>query len=375
MRLAREATREGEQRLALAADAAALGVWVRDLVRREVWVSEHWRTLFGFEPLQCVTLELLLQRVHPDDREAVRRTLRETEQGQGSDRYEMEYRIELPRGGLRWIGSRGRVERQADGTPTLVRGVSLDISKRKLAELDLQQKQREITHLSRVAVLGELSGALAHELNQPLTAILSNAQAAQRFLRQDPADVAEVAEILQDIVDEDRRAGEIIRRLRGLFDNGATSRQRVDANALVLAVLRILRNDLINHGVALTTQLAPEAVPLHADQVQLEQVLVNLVVNACDAMAPLERGARALLASVARDGDGHVQISIVDSGGGIRPDILAQIFNPFYTTKEHGMGLGLSISRNIVNAHEGRLWAENNGRGASFHLRLPLAGA
>jgi C4-dicarboxylate-specific signal transduction histidine kinase len=229
-------------------------------------------------------------------------------------------------------------------------------------------------HLARVAMLGELSGALAHELNQPLTAILSNAQAAQRFLRRDPPELDEVGEILQDIVDEDQRAGEIIRRLRRLFGNRETMRQQVNANELVVGVIRILRNDLLNHGVALTTDLAPAPLLLQADQVQLQQVLINLLVNACDAMVAVPDGGRAITVRVATGADEQLHISVSDCGAGIAPAVLERLFEPFYTTKENGMGLGLSICRGIVGAHGGRLWAENGAQGgAVFHLCLPLA--
>jgi C4-dicarboxylate-specific signal transduction histidine kinase len=229
-------------------------------------------------------------------------------------------------------------------------------------------------HLARVAMLGELSGALAHELNQPLTAILSNAQAAQRFLRRQPPELGEVGEILQDIVDEDQRAGEIIRRLRRLFGNRETMRQQVNANELVVGVIRILRNDLLNHGVALTVELTSAPLVLQADQVQLQQVLINLLVNACDAMVAAPDGGRAITVRVATEPDEQLHISVSDCGPGIAPAVLERLFEPFYTTKENGMGLGLSISRGIVGAHGGRLWAENGAQGgAVFHLCLPLA--
>jgi PAS domain S-box-containing protein len=372
VRAAQAATRESEQRLALVADAAHLGIWVRDLLRQEIWVSDTWRALFGFAPGETVTLAALLRRVHPDDRAAVQRTLNLS--GLQGSRYDIEFRVELPDGAVRWIASHGSVERSSDGSPALVRGVSLDISKRKLAELDVQQKRKEVMHLARVAMLGELSGALAHELNQPLTAILSNAQAAQRFLRREPPELGEVGEILQDIVDEDQRAGEIIRRLRRLFANRETMRQQVGANELVVGVIRILRNDLLNHGVALTVELAPAPLVLQADQVQLQQVLINLLVNACDAMVAAADGGRAITVRVAAEPAEQLHISVSDCGPGIAPAVLERLFEPFYTTKENGMGLGLSICRGIVGAHGGRLWAENGAQGgAVFHLCLPLA--
>jgi PAS domain S-box-containing protein len=366
---ARAATHESEQRLALAANAAELGIWTRDLQRGEIWVSDAWRALFGFPPALRLTLDQVLDKVHPDDRAAVQRTWDNSLRG--TPRYDMEYRILRDAGTLRWIGSHGSVELDGLGRPSLQRGVSLDITKRKQAELDLLQKQKEVTHLSRVAMLGELSGALAHELNQPLTAILSNAQAAQRFLAQPAPDLAEVREILADIVAEDKRAGDIIQRLRRLFGKQDTPRQRLDAGDVVGGAVRLLRNDMINHGQTVRTELSDEALAVAADPVQLQQVMINLLMNASDA----QQDGGTIVARSARAGDG-VQISIIDRGTGLAPAVLERLFDPFYTTKERGMGLGLSICRNIIGAHDGRLWAENNpGGGASFHVWLPLAAA
>ena len=361
--------RESEQRLALVAEAAHLGIWIRDLAHDTIWVSQQWRTMFGFAPAQLIALDDVLARVHCDDRAAVRRVLDTTQNG--ARRYEMEYRLAVPGQPARWIASIGSVEDDRAGQPALVRGVSLDITRRKQAELDIQLKQKEVTLLARVAVLGELSGAMAHELNQPLTAILSNAQAAQRFLRQGGPALDDVAEILQDIVDEDQRAGEIIRRLRRLFDKADGVREALGINELAISVLRILRNDLINHGVTVRAELCEPDLLVLADRIQLQQVLINLVMNACDAMAT--QGSVIEVHAFAEAG-GTARIDILDHGTGLPDDMLERVFEAFYTTKERGMGLGLSICRNIVHAHGGELWADNHsGGGAAFHVRLPLA--
>jgi PAS domain S-box-containing protein len=369
---ARAAGRESEERLALAAGAARLGIWVRDLESGEMWASDDWRALFGFGPGQQLDMAQFMQRVHPDDRAGVQATLDHALHA--VRHYETEYRIELPDGTARWIGSHGDVEADAAGKARLVRGVSLDITKRRQAELDVQQKQKEVTHLARVAVMGELTGAMAHELNQPLTAILSNAQAALRYLRQEPVKLEQVRAILTDIVSEDERAGQIIQRLRRLFDKHESAHQPVAIGALVADAAHILRNDLINHGVILALELEAADAMVDADKVQLQQVLINLLINACDAMAGRRRDEAVLQVRCALGPGATVAISICDSGSGIDPAALPQLFEPFYTTKANGMGLGLSICRNIVSAHGGTLWAENNaGPGATFHLSLPLA--
>jgi len=373
MQRARSGMRESEQQLALAANAAHLGIWTRELRNDTIWASDQWRALFGFDANQPLTLDALLARVHPDDRAAVQRTLQDTLHG--TPRYDMEYRL-LPAGGApRWIASHGSVEFDEQGRPLRVRGVSLDITARKQAELELLQKQKEVTHLARVAMLGELSGALAHELNQPLTAILSNAQAARRFLAQPEPDLAEVAEILVDIVVEDKRAGDIIQRLRRLFGKQDMPRQRLDARELADGVIRLVRNDLIQHGLSVRAELGDKPLAILADPVQLQQVLINLLMNACDAQAAPPASDGVIVLRCARDGDAAL-FSVIDHGTGIAPDLLPRIFEPFTTTKVRGMGLGLSICRSIAAAHQGTLWAHNNpDGGASFHLRLPLADA
>jgi C4-dicarboxylate-specific signal transduction histidine kinase len=255
---------------------------------------------------------------------------------------------------------------------TFVLACVSDISTRRAAELEARQHRNELTHLSRVAMLGELSGSLAHELNQPLTAILSNAEAAQRFLDRQPADLDEVRNILHDIVQDDNRAGEVIRRLRLLLKKGELQRNEIDINETVREVLKLVNSDLLNHNVAVETDLQFGLPAIQADRVQVQQVLLNLIVNGCDAMAHTDLHDRRLLVRTApANGDG-VEISIADRGCGIPPSMIEKVFAPFFTTKAHGMGLGLSVCRTIVAAHGGKLWATNNPHtGASFHMTLP----
>ncbi len=363
---------ESEQRMAMAAEATNLGIWSRDLASNEIWATDKWRELFGFTQSERLELDGLLQRLHPEDREAVRHAPAQALERGG--RYEAEYRVLLPDGRSRWIASRAALERASGGKPVRMRGVSLDITERKLAEVEAQQQRLELAHLSRVTMLGELSGSMAHELNQPLTAILSNAQAAQRFLAHDPVDLDEVREILVDIVEQDNRAGEIIRRLRLFLKKGEVQQQPLDINEVVEEVLKLIRSDLVNQGVATHTALAPALPTVNGDRVQLQQVLLNLVMNACDAVngnAPAER--RVIVRTESSGGEG-VRVSVSDLGAGIASSHLEQVFEPFFTTKVHGLGLGLSVCRTIITAHGGKLWAANNpDRGASFHFTLPVS--
>jgi two-component system sensor kinase FixL len=247
-----------------------------------------------------------------------------------------------------------------------------NITGRKRAELDAEQRRQELEHVSRVSTMGELAASIAHELNQPLTGVMTNAHAAVRYLAQDPPDLGEVREILSDIIEDDRRAGEVIRRLRTMLQKGVIDPTEVDANEVVSDVVMLLHSDAVLRNVTIEQELADCAVTVHGDRIQLQQVVLNLVVNAMDAMKGTPaRERRVVIHTTAPDAN-TVMISVSDSGPGIDQDKLGRIFQPFFTTKREGLGMGLSIARTIVEAHGGMLWATNNpGRGASFLCRLP----
>ncbi len=251
----------------------------------------------------------------------------------------------------------------------------VDITERRTAERAAARQRDDFAHLSRVAMLGELSGSLAHELNQPLTAILSNAQAAQRFLAQSPPRVDKLAEILADIVQSDHRAGAVIQRVRSLLRKEESQQHPLDVNEVVAESMRLMRSDLLNRQVEVRTHLADPLPAVSGDRNQLQQVLLNLVINGCDAMSGREADRSLLVRTHATD-DGNVEVSVVDRGAGIPAENLEHIFEPFVTTKAAGMGLGLAICRSIVEAHGGRLWASNNADcGATLHCELPAIGA
>ena len=246
----------------------------------------------------------------------------------------------------------------------------VNISERKQRDLELARQHSELTFLSRVSVLGELSGAIAHELNQPLTAILSNAQAAQHLMVRDPIDTAEVSEILADIVEQDKRAGEVIHRLRALLTKGETTKQSLDLSEVVREVMPLLRSDFLEHGVDLHTELR-ELPSVLGDRVQLQQVLINLLINGCHAMEGQPVATRRLTVRSHTEGT-RVTITVTDTGPGIEPDLLDRIFNPFVTTKPQGMGLGLAVCRTIVESHGGQISAENNAAGGAT-LKFTIA--
>jgi PAS domain S-box-containing protein len=249
-----------------------------------------------------------------------------------------------------------------------------DVTEQKRAELEAAEQRRELAHLGRVVSLGELSGALAHELSQPLAAILTNARAAQRLLTSDPSNVAEVHEILEDIAEDDRRAGGVIHRLRALLRKGEMQLQSLDLNGVVVEVLELMHSELIQRRVFAETRLAPSLPWVSVDRVQVQQVLLNLIVNACEAMPAERPGEQRLTIVTALTDEGAVRLSMTDEGSGIPEGLIERVFEPFVTSKRHGVGLGLTICRSIVTAHGGRLWAVNNPEGgATFHLVLSAA--
>ena len=367
--LARE-LRASEQRIALAAGAANLGFWSREFTRNEIWVTDQWRSMFGFTKSEPLQLDDFLRRVHPDDREIMRHNLAKATQGDG--RYVVEYRVLMPDGQIRWVTSEGYLELDGRGRPSRLQGVTLDITRRKQAELEAHAHRNEVAHLLRAASLGELSSALAHELSQPLTAIMGNAQAAQLMLARGGGDLQEIREILEDIASDDKRAGEIIGRLRALLKKGEFQPRLLEASELIHQALKLMNYDLMARNIRVVTELDTALPAIRGDSVQLQQVLINLILNAVDAMSERAPNARTLTLGTSRLEDSSIRISVADTGRGIAPGSEEKIFEPYHTTKPRGLGLGLSLSRSIVFAHGGRLWAENRpAGGAVLHLDLP----
>jgi len=363
---------EREQSMNLAASAARLALWTWDIPRDEIWITDQARTLFGWPKNEPVKLETFLAKLHPDDRDLVRESLHDSLRT--SNTFRTEYRIMNADNTIGWMAARGQVEVGPNGKPIRLRGVSVDITDQKQAERELQERQGELAHLSRVAALSELSGSLAHELNQPLAIILSNAQAAQRLLAQAPPDLAEVRDILGDIVSEDRRAGDVIKRLRAILKRGEPKRSPLRLNEAIEEMVQLSRSDLLRRGINLIRELPPHLPSVLADRIPIEQVILNLIVNACDAVASNAPQDRRVSVSSSADATA-VYFSVRDNGCGLPSDPNA-VFKPFYTTKPNGLGMGLSICRTIIASHGGRLWAERNPeRGATFLFSLPIPDA
>jgi two-component system sensor kinase FixL len=280
--------------------------------------------------------------------------------------------------GLRADGQEFPVEASV-ATNTTQRGMEItmilrDLTEQQRVKLEAQEARQDMAHLSRVALLNELSGSLAHELNQPLGAILNNAEAMRRLLGREDHDPDEMRQILEDIIADDKRAGEVIKRLRSLLRKGELQAIALELRDVVTQVLRVVHDDLAWRGVTVHTEFADDGARVMGDPIQLQQVMLNLLVNAGDAMADMPEEERMLTVRTERSEDGSVSVSVSDRGGGIPEDSLDEVFQPFYTTKARGLGMGLAVSHTIVEAHGGRLWAENNpDAGAALRFTLPMS--
>ncbi len=254
-------------------------------------------------------------------------------------------------------------------------GIIEDITELKKAEEEDRKRREELAHLGRVSTMGELAASLAHELNQPLTAILINAQTAQRFLNGHSPNIAEVRDILEDIVADDKRAGEVIKRLRSLFRKGKLEMMPLDINRLVQDVVSLINSEAIIRNISIRLMLDLTLPPVLGDRIHLQQAFINFILNASEAMADLKDSPREIIISTGKENSHKIKVSIRDFGVGIDQDNYNKILEPFYTTKSSGMGMGLSINRSIIEAHAGRLWAENNSdRGVTFYFTLPIHG-
>jgi len=372
-RRSKEALRDSEERMSLAVESAQLALWDWDVTNDRVWMTDEGRKFLGFEPGELIHFSKLASldgRVHPDDRvaraTAIQRAL------ETHDTYEMEYRIMLPDGSVRWIASRGYASPAANDALPRILGVSMDITRQKQADADAQLQREELAHLSRVATLSALSGSLAHELSQPLSSILINAQAGQLCMSRDAPDPVEIRAIFADIVSAECRAAEIIEGLRSMLRRGQVALQPVSVNDSIEELLRLTRSDLIARGVSVSNLTTGDLPPAMTDRVQLQQVLLNLIVNACDAMEsnPPKDRILTLTTFIVQD---EIRIGVLDRGIGL-PDDVETLFQPFHSTKHGGLGMGLSICRTLMTSHRGRLWAEPRAdRGAAFYLALPVA--
>jgi two-component system sensor kinase FixL len=491
---AEEALRESEARTNLAANAANLGLWVWDIRNDKFLVTEKWRRLFGFAESEPVNFDRWLQLVHPEDRRRMKQTVQDILEHGGGER-ESEYRITRPDGRTRWIAGYGGVELDEGGKPAFTRGVSRDITGRKLAEekfrlvldaapnamimvdsagvitfanasattvfgyslseligrhietlvperfrdrhvgdrkgflsepssramgagrdlfgrrkdgsefpvevglnpihtteglfvlasviditarkqaeLEHQLQNMELARVGRVAVMGELAASLAHEVNNPIGAIVTNARAAQRSIAAGKIGTEELTELLTDIVADGRRAGEVIQGIRNMVRKGKPRRALIQIGDTIRELLRIVHADAIAREIEVTAEVDSDTGQVWGDPVQILQVLLNLAINSFEAMTAVPSDARCLAIHAGCDGNGDILVSMRDSGPGFPSGMVEQLFEPFFSTKSEGTGMGLAISRSIIEAHGGTLSGENcDDGGACFTVRLPQA--
>ncbi len=252
--------------------------------------------------------------------------------------------------------------------------ISKNITAQRQAEREAYHNRLQLTHLERVATVGELAASMVHELSQPLTAILSNAQAALRFIRKNPPEIDEVVAIIEDIIADDRRAREFIQHLRAFFKKGELDKKSLDVNGLINEVISLLKSEAISRNTFIETALDIQLPAVPANEIHLQQVILNLVLNASESMMAVNDSPKRVVISTMRENATCLKIGIRDSGKGIDPENHAAIFKPYFTTKKDGMGMGLAICRSIVEAHGGKLWAENNpDQGATFYFTIPIA--
>ena len=372
-RRSKEALRESANLMGLAAEAGNLAMWVWDVPGNHVWMTGHGRSMFGLKPDARVDFASTFDHVHPEDRTAREGAINQALRTQSE--YDVEYRVQQADGTSRWIHGRGRCTGPDDGTGPKLFGVSMDVTARKQAEASAAQKRAELEHVARVATLGELTATLTHELKQPLAAILTNSYVGMRLLDADKPDLQNLRGALADITDVTERAGEVISGLRAMLkrDTTAAALTNVDVNDVIRVIDRIAHGDAVLNKVAVHLDLSPDVRPVKGDSIQLQQVILNLMLNAFSAMSGTgPDGARCLIVRTTSD-ESNVLVDVRDSGTGIAAERLETIFEPFITSKAEGLGMGLSICRSIIERHGGTISAANNpDRGATFSITLPV---
>ncbi|HVN06016.1 MAG TPA: AAA family ATPase [Bryobacteraceae bacterium] len=337
-----------------------------------VWSEEHCR-IFGFDPAEAApTFQLFQNRLHPEDRAMVQRTLDQAIRERSG--FSLEFRILLPDGSIKYLHGVGRPILNGSGDLDDYIGTTMDITERKRSEEALRNAQADLTRVARLTTVGELAASIAHEINQPIGAMVASGNACLRWLAKDPPQLDEARRAAERIVRDGHRAGDVIKSVRALAGTSAPVSAELDINAAIREVLSLMRGELNQHDVALETDLSDGLAPVLGDRVQLEQVVLNLILNAIDAMSADTSEPRVLRVRSQSGEPGTVLIAVEDTGPGLPPEAMDRLFEAFFTTKPSGMGMGLSICRSIVNAHGGRLWAsQRSPHGAVFQFTVPTA--
>ena len=356
-------------RLAEAQRLSKTGSYITDLEADEHNFSEETFRIFEFDPAVKVNFQMVRDTIHPEDQPTFDAVIARAMTHE--DDFEFGFRIVTSRGAVKHLRGVTRVMGQSEGHPVFI-GALQDVTESKLAEEALNRARSELAHVTRITTLNALTASIAHEVNQPLSGIVSNASASLRFLSGDAPNLEEAREAVRDIVRDGKRAGEIITRIRALTKKTAAPREKLDLNETISEVLALIGDEARRHSVIVRTQFADTFSPVAGDRVQLQQVVLNLVMNAIEAMSSVSERPRELVIKTQNIDAECVQATVEDSGTGIASDAVDKIFDSFYTTKSRGMGMGLSISRSILQSHGGRLWAVGKDTpGTMFHFTVP----
>lgn len=374
-KLTEETLKKKDRMLEEAQTIARLGSWDWNILNNELaWSDEVYR-IFGFEPHEFgATYEAFLERIHSDDRENVKDAVNQA-LNDPSSKYNIAHRIIKLDGSERIVRERGNVIFNDNGKPSRMVGTVQDITDIRIMEAETHKLRMEISHMDRVGMMGTLGAGLGHELNQPLAAILSNAQAALRFLDNDQPDINEVKEALQDIVLDDKRAGEIVHTIRNIMGKSDLEQEKIHLNETIREVIKLIKSEVIERNVSLSENFQTDMPKFLGNRIQIQQVILNLLMNALDAIADNDEASRKVIISTSfKENDGII-LNVSDSGPGIKTDQVEDVFDSFHTTKASGLGIGLSICRSIAEKHGGTIWAENLPEGgAAFFFKLPSGG-
>jgi signal transduction histidine kinase/CheY-like chemotaxis protein len=371
---AEEALRRSEMYLAEAQRLSHTGSFGWDLTTGEIHWSDETYRIFECDPPTKPSIQMVIDRTHPDDRTHVQEVIDRASTEQNG--FNTEHRLLIPNGAVKYVQVVAHRAAGEDPKSAFLIGAVTDISERKRAEQERERSlelERELARMNRVSMMGELAASLAHEIKQPITAIATSAQACQHWIQRKPPGLEQARETLSSIINEAKRSASIVDRNRSLYGHGAPRREPVDLNEVIREMIVMFRDMAIRHRISIRSELDPALPTTTADRVQLQQVLVNLMLNGIEAMPD---GSGELSVASRGTDDGQLMISVSDSGIGFSGENLEQIFAAFFTTKPTGTGMGLSISRRIIESHGGRLWASANiGRGATFQFTLPNNGS
>jgi C4-dicarboxylate-specific signal transduction histidine kinase len=366
---AEEALQRSEAYLAEAQRISHTGSFGWDVSSGQIFWSEETFRIVEYDQTVQPTLELVLGRTHPEDRALVQQSIRRAVQERTC--FDFEHRFLMPDGSIKYVRVLGHPTIKPGSGNLRFVGAITDVTDREL----LRQAQADLAHVTRVTTMGELTASLAHEIKQPISAAVTDAQTCLRWLGPDQPDVAGARDAALRIIKDATRASDIINRIRLLFKRGAPQRELLDVNEIIQEMIGLLHGEASRYSISIHGELADDLPKIMADRVQLQQVLMNLILNGIEAVKDVGTGGTLTIKSQ-QDDERQLVISVIDTGVGLQPEQAEQVFHAFFTTKPQGTGMGLPISRSIVESHGGRLWAStNSGRGATFHLTLPTAAA